>query len=87
MTALTTMFNFFVVYINYFVSMIFGGRFLVDEFSNIEQQELARQIVIEASNGAFSNGLIFSGVPILALFLGVFVIGAIIGLARRLIRG
>lgn len=87
MTALTTMFNFIIVYVRYFVCSIVGGWFQVSDFSNDEQRVMARQIILQLTDGLYNNGIMFSSKPILILIIGVIVIGAIIGLARRLIRG
>lgn len=83
MTALTTMFNFLRVYISFFCCMIFGGDFTLSDFSG-ESLEIASAIS-ETLNLGLS--VYMPGSPILQLFIAVFVIGAIIGLARRLIRG
>lgn len=84
MTALTTMFNFIIVYVRYLVCLIFGGSLYLSSFSG-EQYEIAKGIF--NSYGATATVIVGDGIPLLALFLGVFVIGAIIGLAHRLIRG
>lgn len=83
MTALTTMFNFLIVYLRYFVVLIVGGKIYLADFSG-EQYEIAK--VIFEAYGA-SSSISSPGYPILVLFIGIIVIGAIIGLARRLIRG
>lgn len=82
MTALTTMFTFIYVYINYFVTIIFGGRFAWKDFSG-EAAVIAKNIV-NFFGAEYSIG--YPGNPLLFLFLGIFVFGAIIGLVRRLIR-
>lgn len=87
MTALVSMFNFLIVFIRYFVFCVVGGRFSVEDFLNPEQQELARNIIIQITNGAFEKNIYDSGEPLLILFIGIIVIGSIIGLAKRLIRG
>lgn len=86
MSSLTSIFNFLYVYLRATICFIFGGLFDVRHFHNVEQISIARDIVITGSNGALENGLIFDGEPILALVVGIFAVGAIIGLVRRLIR-
>lgn len=83
MTALTTMFNFLIVYVRYFCCIIFGGTFSKTHFSG-EAYGIAEDLLISLG---FNVGVNFDGIPILTLFIGIIVIGAIIGLARRLIRG
>ena len=86
MTSLTSIFNFLYVYLRVLACYIFGGRVDVNFFSNLEQIEIVRNIIRIASNGQFENGFSFPGQPILLLVLGVFALGSIIGLVRRLIR-
>lgn len=87
MSALTSIFNFLYVFIRAMFTFIIGGWFDVRNFSVVEQQNIARQIIIEATNGQFENGTVFPGEPILLLVIGVFAIGSIIALVRRLIKG
>ncbi len=83
MTALTTMFNFIVVYVQYFCTIIFGGRLYLSSFSG-EQYEIAKNMFDALG---VTKVIYVTTHPILLLFIGIIVIGAIIGLARRLIRG
>lgn len=83
MTALTTMFNFIIVYVRYFSVIVFGGSLYLNSFSG-EQYLIAKNIFDYYDIGSV---LIYENNPLIVLFVGVFVIGAIIGLARRLIRG
>lgn len=87
MTALVSMFNFLIVFIRYIVFCIVGGRFSVSSFLNAEQKEIARNILLQATDGMFENSIGGPGNPLLILFVGIIVIGAIIGLVKRLIRG
>lgn len=86
MSALTTIFNFLYVYLRCFACYIFGGRLDVNYFSNLEQIEFVRNIIKTASGGIYENGLSFPGQPILLLVLGIFALGSIIGLVRRLMK-
>lgn len=86
MSALTSIFNFLYVYLRAIVCYIFGNLFSANSFTDSEQIEIARSIVRSATNGQFENGLHFSGEPILLLIFGIFALGSIIGLVRRLIR-
>lgn len=83
MTALTTMFNFLRVYISFFCCMIFGGDFTLSDFSG-ESYEIASAI---SKALGFGLSVHMPGSPIMQLFIAIIVIVAIIGLARRLIRG
>lgn len=85
MTALTTMFSFLYVHLRYLVILMFGGEFYASSFSG-EAYEIA--LTILESYGKSASDCVFSpGYPILVLFIGIFVLGSVIGLARRLIRG
>lgn len=87
MTALVSMFNFLLVYLRYFTTIIFGGRFYAGDFSNVEQETLAKQIIFQLSDGAYDYLIYLPGEPFLLICISVFVFGACISLARRLIRG
>ena len=86
MSALTSIFNFLYVYFRATICFIFGGWFDVAHFTNPEQKEIVHFMIRYATNGQFENGMHFVGQPILILVLGVFALGSIIGLVRRLIR-
>lgn len=85
MTALTTMFSFLYVYLRYLVVLLFGGKFYASSFTG-EAYDIA--LTILEGYGISANEFVYSpGIPIVALFIGIFVFGSVIGLARRLIRG
>lgn len=86
MTALTTMFNFIIVYMRLICCCVFGGDFNYTHFTG-ERAELAKHIIFTHLGTEQFPGFILPGVPILQLFIAIIVVGAIIGLARRLIRG
>lgn len=86
MSALTSLFNFLYVYLRFFVSLIFGGLFDCRHFLLAEQREIASQIVYQVSDGHYLNGIYLPGSPIVALILGIFVVGGIIGLIHRLMK-
>ena len=87
MSALTTMFNFVVVYVRYFCCIVLGGYFSVSDFVSSEQKELAKDILFQLTGDSSFLQLQFPSSPLLILFVSVFVAGAVIGLLRRLIRG
>ena len=86
MSALTSIFNFLYVYFCFFVKLSFGGHFSSFSFTVAEQQQYARQLVFNISNGLVQNAVNLSGEPLVILIIGVFTLGAIIGLVRRLMR-
>lgn len=87
MTALVSVFNFFIVYLDFLFLVFVGGTFRVSSFATPEQQEIARIFLETASNGQFHSYIHSDGIPLLLIPIGVFVLGAVIGLVRRLIRG
>lgn len=84
MAGLTSVFNFLIVYVNVFVTFIFGGVFSSNEFTVTEQREIANGIL---SSLTVNSSIEFEGQPILMIIIGVFVLGSIISLVRRLIKG
>lgn len=82
MSALTTIFNFLYVYIRLFFAVIFGGKVYLSSFSG-DSYYIAKSIF--DTFGA-SSQLVFRGYPIFMLIICIFAVGAIIGLARRLMR-
>lgn len=83
MTALATTFTFIYVYIRYLCVLIFGGSLYLSSFSG-EAYSIAKGIF---DTFGYAECIVSPGIPILALFIGIIVVGAIIGLAHRLIRG
>ena len=86
MSALTSIFNFLYVYLRAIFCFVTGTLFDIRYFPVAEQKEIARQIIIIGSNGQLQEGLQFFPRPILLLIFGIFVVGAFIGLTRRLMR-
>lgn len=86
MSALTSIFNFLYVYIRALFCYVTGSLFDVHYFVSDEQINIARQIILTATNGQFQNGFHYPPNPLLLIVLGVFVVGSIIGLIRRLMR-
>ena len=87
MSALTSIFNFLYVYLRCLLCFFTSSLFDVRHFNVPEQKEIARQMIITASNGSLQNGIEFDfSAPILFLIVGIFAVGSIIGLIRRLTR-
>lgn len=84
MSALTTVFNYLYVYLVALANFIFGGYFELKSFSG-ERLEVAQEFM--AAIGCADYGQIqFPPRPILMLIVGIFAVGSIIGLVRRLVR-
>ena len=91
MTALVSMFSFLKLYLHFFTCLIFGGTFSTKYYSG-DFHLLAYNIIESFRNvseySPSANFIItFPGNPYLYIPIGIFVIGACFGLARRLIRG
>lgn len=88
MSALTTVFNFLYVYLRVFFNYIVGGGLDSTDFSS-EQVPIVISIYecITGQNPGLSFYMEFEGEPVLMLIIGIFALGSIIGLARRLIKG
>lgn len=95
MSALTTIFNHLYVYLYAVMKYIFGGECLANDFNS----EAHKEILIEMGEFFYnyypdlvsfdSKGVLvvdFAPQPILILIVGVFALGAIIALVRRLVR-
>lgn len=90
MAALTSMFTFIKLYLYYFTCLIFGGTFSTDKYTGVFHRlafDIINNYYVNLEYNLNSDFKIFlPGEPILQIFLGIFVIGAIIGLVRRLTR-
>ena len=95
MSTLTTIFNHLYVYLYAIVKFIFGGTCLYRDFVNIEQKDILLTMGETLYQfypdlvGYDDKGLMliaFEPQPILILIVGVFAVGSIIGLTRRLFR-
>lgn len=88
MSALTTIFNYLYVYLRVFVAFIFGGTLRHDDFPGVYRQpfyDFLRSLGVSEIN--FERFvIIFESRPILILIVGIFAVGSIIGLVRRLMR-
>ena len=95
MSALTTIFNHLYVYLYCMLNFIFGGEVLLKEIANPTQREILLNcgevfykyypdLVSLDSNGLMAVN--FEAQPILILIVGVFALGSIIALVRRLVR-
>lgn len=82
MTALSSIFTFLYVYFRYLIILMFGGTFRIADFSG--EAATFAQTIIESYG--FHTAIGSDGIPILLLVVGIFVIGAIIRLVRRLVR-
>lgn len=82
MSALTQIFSFLFVYLRLITAFIFGGEVYLSSFPE-NQYAIAKSIF---NSFGLQSLIIFPGKPILMLVIGIFAVGSIIGLAKRLIR-
>lgn len=85
MSALTSIFNFLYVYLRFVIGYVTGSKIYLSSF-NEEQLSIARNILDSLGFTNIVNVFSFNGEPILMLIVGVFAVGSIIGLVRRLMR-
>lgn len=95
MSALTTIFNHLYVYLYCLIKIIFGGECLLRDFANPEQKLILQSMgeslynfypdYVEFTETGIMK-IVFETQPILILIVGVFTVGSIIGLTRRLFR-
>lgn len=92
MTALVSMFNFLRLYLDYFTCIIFGGIFSTEDYTG-EFHRLAYNIcayIIPDIPAYYPDGVWYlevQGNPYLFIPIGIFAIGSVIGLVRRLVKG
>lgn len=89
MSALTSIFNFLYVYLRCIIAYIMGNKIYSSDFSG-ECLEIMTNIVRSVQPNLTENWTYITlnrgGEPILMVVIGVFAVGSIIGLVRRLMK-